>query len=199
MTPYEMEFWGLSEYWTSLEAALLLAGLIPTDKYLYFCSAYVPQGCFSKIYCWGYREQFLNARIYLQLFERSKLSPKAPPNEWLNYLICKNLSSVPAIPAHVEIAKKWEAFFSKETEQNLCNNETYKSRDDFFISENLRVLINAEKEWWSTADRDDPSTHPENKDVARWLQTSGISKTLAGYAASFIRPAWAHKGRKPEK
>jgi hypothetical protein len=199
LTPYEMEYWGLSEYWSSLEAALLLAGLEPTDKFLYLCSAYIPRGGLNKIYCWAYREQFISARIYLHLFERSKLSPKAPPNEWLNYLISRNLSSVPAEPSPVEITNRWKAFFSKATGQNLGNNETYKSRDDFSISENLRVLITAEKEWWSTADRDDPSTHPENKNVASWLQTQGMSKTLAEYAASILRPAWAHKGRKPKK
>lgn len=52
-------------------------------------------------------------------------------------------------------------------------------------------------EFWSTADRDNRATHPNNADVSAWLHKQGMSKAAANNAASLIRPEWAPTGRKP--
>lgn len=66
------------------------------------------------------------------------------------------------------------------------------------MSPDLLVLNQAAVQWWSTADEEDPSTHPTNNSVSDWLVERGFSKSLAEKGATIIRPAWAHLGRKPE-
>lgn len=69
-----------------------------------------------------------------------------------------------------------------------------------YVSEQLSALLHASKKWWAHANRYDPDTHPNNADVASWLETKhGFSATLAEKAASIVRPEWAHRGRKPDK
>jgi len=66
-------------------------------------------------------------------------------------------------------------------------------------STKLLALDQASLKFWSNADRDDRATHPDNKDVIRWLIERGFSETLADKAATIIRPEWAGTGRKPDK
>lgn len=66
------------------------------------------------------------------------------------------------------------------------------------LSAELLLLNQAAEQWWVTAEEEDPSTHPNNSEVADWLVEKGYSKTRAEKAASIIRPTWAHLGRKPE-
>ena len=68
------------------------------------------------------------------------------------------------------------------------------------VSANLALMNRAAVEFWSTADRDDRTTHPENSEVSTWLLKQGLSSpSAADDAASLIRPKWAAVGRKPGK
>jgi len=63
----------------------------------------------------------------------------------------------------------------------------------------LMLTIQASNKFWSNADPHDSSTHPKNKDVQNWLESKGITETLANKAATLIRPKWAAKGRPADK
>lgn len=67
------------------------------------------------------------------------------------------------------------------------------------VSNKLAKLNQASAKFWANVDRDDRNTHPTNQTVAAWLESQGFSSTLAGSAASVIRPEWAPTGRKPEE
>ena len=79
--------------------------------------------------------------------------------------------------------------------ESQCN----LSLDQEWVSEQLRIVNQASKEFWSTADRDDRSTHPKNEDVKAWLIDKGFSATLADKSATIIRPDWVTNGRRPKK
>jgi hypothetical protein len=66
-------------------------------------------------------------------------------------------------------------------------------------SKQLRLVNQAYKEFWSTAERDNKNTHSTNEAVAIWLMKRDFTKTLADKAATIIRPDWATKGRRPEE
>lgn len=72
-----------------------------------------------------------------------------------------------------------------------------ESRDH--VSDKLALMNQAAQRFWGNADRADRSTHTENAKVIQWLENHGFSTTLAGSAATIIRPDWAPPGRKPEK
>lgn len=74
-----------------------------------------------------------------------------------------------------------------------------KTTSQFHISDHLKSLNMAAVKYWQNADFDDPTTHPDNAQIAGWLQKEGLSKSLADKGASIIRPTWAHTGRKPDK
>jgi len=65
------------------------------------------------------------------------------------------------------------------------------------VSDNLARMNQAAEKFWANADRGDRSTHPSNGVVAAWLESQGLSASLAQKAASLIRPDWAPPGRKP--
>jgi len=67
------------------------------------------------------------------------------------------------------------------------------------VSNHLAALNQAAVQFWANADPDEPETHPDNAEVALWLQRRGLSPTLSAKGASIIRPDWAHNGRKPER
>jgi hypothetical protein len=63
------------------------------------------------------------------------------------------------------------------------------------ISPKLATLTQAAKEFWSSADRHEPDTHPKNVEVSRWLLDHGFGDRQAEEGARIIRPEWARKGR----
>ena len=67
------------------------------------------------------------------------------------------------------------------------------------VSDSLAKMNQAAVKFWANADRNDRTTHPSNGTVADWLESQGLSPSLAQKAASLIRPDWAPPGRKPEK
>lgn len=86
---YEMSLWGFTDYWTPLEAALLLVGIQPDCDCIYEVYRYDEPfiGLKTPRYFWQHDAQFEYARDYLFLFERSTLAPKAPHLNGYNTLI----------------------------------------------------------------------------------------------------------------
>ena len=91
MYPKDVWCWGQAERWTALEAALLIAGVLPDNLDLYavnrraLCEEDVVATGKSFEYHWKYTPMFNSAQDYLFLFERSPLAPNAPPIEWVKY------------------------------------------------------------------------------------------------------------------
>lgn len=89
----------------------------------------------------------------------------------------------------------------KENEENFINAELEKAKSTItreHVSDNLAFLNQASERFWKLAVKNDPSTHPKNSDVEKWLIERGFTQTLAKKAASIIRPDWASKGRPKE-
>ena len=93
---------------------------------------------------------------------------------------------------------------TKDVKDIINKNASTKStnsaaRDNrSYVSDKLAYLNQAAERFWGNADRNDPTTHPENKIATDWLVEKGFSESLAAKGASIIRPDWAHTGRKPE-
>lgn len=85
-----------------------------------------------------------------------------------------------------------------EIEETL-NRKPMSTDHGDHISADLALMNRAAFQYWSTADPDDRTTHPDNSHVSAWLQKYGLSKSAADNAASLIRPEWAATGRKPGK
>lgn len=66
--------------------------------------------------------------------------------------------------------------------------------DQEYISTQLHLLERASWEFWSSADRGDRATYPNNQAVTDWLIRQGFSENLAKAGASIIRPKWAKQG-----
>lgn len=77
------------------------------------------------------------------------------------------------------------------------NGVVDSSKAGAHVSDHLAYMNQAARLFWANAEKGDPSTHPNNADVAAWLVERGLSATLADKGASIIRPEWAHNGRKP--
>jgi len=73
------------------------------------------------------------------------------------------------------------------------------NRNRTHMSNHLTSLIQAAEKFWKNASREERDTHPSNDEVASWLESRGLSASLAEKAASIIRPEWAPTGRKPQK
>jgi len=67
------------------------------------------------------------------------------------------------------------------------------------LSERLATLNQTARKFWGNVNREERDTHPNNRDVVKWLIERGFSESLANKAATIIRPEWAVTGRKPEK
>jgi hypothetical protein len=68
-----------------------------------------------------------------------------------------------------------------------------------FKSDKFSILCQAAQRFWSNADKNDKTTHPDNASVTKWLIERGYSETLAEKAATILRPEWAATGRRQEK
>ncbi len=117
--------WGAAEYWTVLEASLLMAGLNPNDDNLYA----VGEKCtrdrdglpMTTDYFFINEPLLLAAKDYLFLFERSTLNPKAPPIDWIKYYKQKILDKFIQHEVVERYAKDWFVYF------NIKNGEINQS------------------------------------------------------------------------
>ncbi|MCH8491523.1 MAG: hypothetical protein LAT81_16590 [Oceanicaulis sp.] len=66
-----------------------------------------------------------------------------------------------------------------------------------YVSDHLRIVNRAAKEFWSTADPDDANSQPKESEVIDWLKKQGMPQTTSKWVARIIRPSWAHSGRRP--
>lgn len=80
-----------------------------------------------------------------------------------------------------------------------CNKQSKMTSSRAHVSDKLAKMNQAAAKFWGNADRADRGTHPDNATVAAWLVKQDFSSTLAGKAATIIRPEWAPTGRKPEE
>lgn len=119
LMPSDVRLWGQAEYWTTIEAALLMVGLSPDDYELYAVEKsaacnddFVENG--EYYYGWKYEYKFDSAKDYLFLFERSNLSPKAPPIEWVKYFNKKVRDVSVRPPFEPNYCNDWIAFFSEQ-------------------------------------------------------------------------------------
>jgi hypothetical protein len=81
-------------------------------------------------------------------------------------------------------------------------NDTASEQTSFHphTSDKLMYLVQASRKFWAKVDRNDPTTHARNGDVAKWLvDECEMSPALAAKAASIIRPEWAVVGRPQDK
>jgi len=87
LAPGDLRLWGALNYWTVLEAALLLAGASLDDPELYAAEQLnvTDEGYGDKLFTWKYAPSFHHAKEYLFLLKRSDLAPKASPVEWVKY------------------------------------------------------------------------------------------------------------------
>ncbi|WP_155998460.1 hypothetical protein [Thioalkalivibrio sp. ALM2T] len=89
-----------------------------------------------------------------------------------------------------------------ESQHEIAVNDSETSSDQEIIpdcaSEDLRLLVEASRQFWCTAEVDKAGTHPRNAEVVAWLKGKGLSQKQAQSGATFIRPKWARRGR-PEK
>jgi hypothetical protein len=133
LIPWNLRLWGGADYWTPLEAALLLAGVSPDDDQLYAVSQQtVPDEGYGATYsAWKYSYKFDSARDYLFLFERSNLAPKAPPIEWVKYFNQKVRHTQSMPPFEPNYCDDWQKYFSAELSAfNQVDNPTQSSLDN---------------------------------------------------------------------
>lgn len=118
LIPGEERLWGKAEYWTPLEAALLMVGVSPDDEQLYAVSREIvpDEGYGASYYNWKYKYEFDRARDYLFLLERCSLAPKAAPIEWVKYFNKK----VRRTSSFMEIrdGDNWLEYFAVELNEN---------------------------------------------------------------------------------
>lgn len=88
-------------------------------------------------------------------------------------------------------------YLGKASESQPDANEN----DDFKSDQLLRMCEAALKLWGRDGVLpDDPSTHPSNEEVVRWLRaTRSFEKTPAENAAALIKPSWGNKAGRRQK
>lgn len=202
LAPGDVRLWGHADYWTALEAAFLIAEILPNDPELYAVQHELvhDDGDEESVFKWKYANEFFRARDYFFLFERSDLNPKASPVEWIKYFNRKVRDVSLNLPFKREYGETWQKFFGEQLNEATSDlTEKPRSTDRAHVSEKLAFLNQAAERFWARADPEDRSTHTKNNDVVAWLLERGYSKTLADKAATIIRPDWAPTGRPAEE
>lgn len=137
--------WGAVEYWTELEASLLLAGLNPNNQNLYAVGEVVTwgnDGLPITTYYWINENLFLVAKEFLFLFGRSPLTPKAAPIEWIRYYE-ENFHSKLTLYNHLIFSgysNKWLNYFNFELSKNNQVEKVIKQESTRKTENLLRAL-----------------------------------------------------------
>lgn len=147
LMPGDIRLWGQAEYWTVLEAALLLVGISPDDYELYAVEKgaaadedFVDNGEFY--YSWKYEYKFDSAKDYLFLFERSTLAPKAPPIEWVKYFNQKVRDVSVRPPFEPNYCDDWLEFFGAELNRiNQVENKPLEERGEIDWEANKTIEL----------------------------------------------------------
>lgn len=203
---WQVGLWGRAEYWTALEAALLITEICPDDPDIYSVTEEISQneGYGTSYYCWKHEFQWEVAERLLFLLERSPLAPKSAPVDWIRYYRDKCLNYFDSPFVGTKFGETWLEFFCKEliipTETtNFPSFTQTETIERAHVSDNLAILHQAATRFWANADRNDRTTHPSKADVVAWLIERGFSQKLADSGATIIRPEWAPTGRKAEE
>jgi hypothetical protein len=147
LVPGDIRLWGQAEYWTVLEAALLLVGISPDDYELYAVEKgaaadedFVDNG--EYYYSWKYEYKFDSAKDYLFLFERSTLAPKAPPIEWVKYFNQKVRDVSVRPPFEPNYCDDWLEFFGAELNRiNQVENKPLEERGEIDWEANKTIEL----------------------------------------------------------
>ncbi len=150
LAPGDLRLWVEADYWTALEAALLLAGVAPDDTELYAVGqvSSADDGFGNKMSNWKYAPVFHHAKEYLFLFERSTLFPKALPFEWVKYFYSKvNKIYVRGFKESTEDydyyrGGEWLKFFSDDL-NNINQTNNPKKPESTRKTENLLRALTA--------------------------------------------------------
>ncbi|MGZ5016952.1 MAG: hypothetical protein ACXV8U_14325 [Methylobacter sp.] len=107
--------------------------------------------------------------------------------------------SLSVVENNLETAGESIKFNSNGYAENCSSDDTKVfsgELDSEYLSVDLKLLYRAALEFWSTAEPDNKSTHPTNKEVENWLKQQGFSDINAKQGAVIIRPKWGAKGRR---
>lgn len=178
--------WGAAEYWTVLEASLLVAGLNPNDVNLYAigekCTRDRDSLPITTHYFWINESLLSAAKDYLFLFERSTLSPKAPPIDWIKYYKQKILGKSLQHEAVERYAKDWFVYFNIKNGE-LDQSEIITKPESTRKTENLlRALAAIAIDDYRYDSDSLKSTAPQ--DIADALSKRGVNfdpKTIRGW------------------
>ncbi len=163
-------------------------------------------GSFSSGYeIWG------NSLISLDPFDPPRdedgLPIKSKRHEIWTYRLCEvrvdEPSSIEVTPQSIFIVAPELERFKKGGTSHLLESDSERHQGEKLSRSNkpdkLAALNQAFWKFWANADQKERGTHPDNSDVAAWLENRGYSSSMAKKAASIIRPEWAPTGRKPEE
>lgn len=173
-------------WWTVIDAANIICGHVPPDKAWKKArptdeKATIPP--FDMEILTGGERALLYFELKNVLAEKGiEISANARIRPQLALRVAQNLGITP--PAEL----------LPLLEDEPVPEQRASSRDH--VSDNLAFLNQASEKWWKNADRDDDTTQPDNDTVAAWLESKGLSQSLAKAGATIIRPPWAFKGRR---
>lgn len=125
-----------------------------------------------------------------EVTESTDIGPKFDVTEYPNSIITVAIPSE-AFPEGSRLAIRPEHLQSLERK---ITKTPRVADDEDYVSAQLLLLERASWEFWSSADRDDRKTYPNNQSVTNWLIQQGFSENLAKAGASIIRPKWAKQG-----
>lgn len=113
---WEIGLWGRVEYWTALEAALLITEICPNSPDIYAVTEEIVQdeGYGIRYYSWKHQFQWEIAESLLFLLERSPLAPKSAPVDWVRYYRDKCLNYFDSPFVGLRFGEKWFEFFCNE-------------------------------------------------------------------------------------
>jgi|GEM_PF-6685424 len=111
-----LALWFAAEYWTTLEASLLIAGLNPLHSNLYAIAGkfeYDRDGLITDAkYRWINETQLSAAKDYFFIFKRSLLNPQANPSKWLSFYLEKIFGKSVQHEFIDNYGKKWLKIFN---------------------------------------------------------------------------------------
>lgn len=95
-------------------------------------------------------------------------------------------------------------FVSTEEIKSLRNDatnlqDTVIKNNNAYMSDDLKILIQAATRFWGVVDPKHKDTHPKNVDVRDWLIKQGFSEVSATQGATIIRPKYAKSGGRPKR
>ncbi|SEN42998.1 hypothetical protein [Nitrosomonas marina] len=141
--------WGAAEYWTALEASLLIAGLDPNHPNLYAvcekCTRDSDGLSITTDYFWIHEFKFFAANENLFLFKRTSIYPEAPPIEWIKFYKQKIYQKSIQHDFHDMDGKKWLDYYnlelSKVDQKNFVTKQESTRKTDNLLRAFVAIAI----------------------------------------------------------